>query len=73
MMSMLAPTEATTMSGCGCGSTVGGEAVFGCLECGTTCCRTCAIHLESATYCRACAGSLLETGSVQAADPFELH
>ena len=70
--------------GCGCGHDVASDlALFGCFECGTTCCRACTIHLESATYCRACAGSLLETpaevraglGSAiaHAADAFELH
>ncbi|HEV8585767.1 MAG TPA: hypothetical protein VGT02_12420 [Methylomirabilota bacterium] len=57
---------------CGCGHEEPG-ALLGCLDCGTTCCRACAIHLESATYCRACAGALLDTAIVQAATPFELH
>jgi hypothetical protein len=50
-----------------------GTPLFGCLDCGTTCCQACAIHLESAIYCHACAGSLLEATQVQAAAPFELH
>ena len=58
---------------CGCGHAAPSEALFGCFDCGTTCCRACTIHLESATYCRACAGSLLGTGTVHAAAPFELH
>ena len=59
---------------CGCGHGVPNElALFGCFDCGTTCCRACTIHLESATYCRACAGSLLDTAAVHAAEPFELH
>jgi hypothetical protein len=66
--------EATMDGRCGCGHEVSGaNALFGCFECGTTCCRGCTIHLESATYCRACAGSLLETAAVHAADTFELH
>ena len=60
--------------GCGCGHDVASDlALFGCFECGTTCCRACTIHLESATYCRACAGLLLEAPAVHAADAFELH
>ncbi len=59
---------------CGCGHDVASEqALFGCFDCGTTCCRGCTIHLEAATYCRACAGSLLGTSMVQAAEPFQLH
>jgi len=68
------PTEATMDARCGCGDDITSElALFGCFDCGTTCCRACTIHLESATYCRACAGSLLDTAAVQAAAPFELH
>ena len=58
---------------CGCGHEGPGEALFGCFDCGTTCCRACTIHLESATYCRSCAGTLLGTGAIHAATPFELH
>jgi hypothetical protein len=59
---------------CRCGQTVP-EAfhLFGCLQCGTTCCSACAIHLESATYCADCAGSLLDVTTVRAATPFNLH
>ena len=68
------PTEATMDARCGCGDDIPSElALFGCFDCGTTCCRACTIHLESATYCRACAGALLDTAAVQAAAPFELH
>jgi hypothetical protein len=71
---MRTPTEATMNGQCGCGHEApGANALFGCFECGTTCCRACTIHLESATYCRACAGSLLDTAAVHSADPFELH
>jgi hypothetical protein len=67
-------TEAIMETRCGCGHEAPSEfQLFGCFECGTTCCRACAIHLESATYCSACAGSLLDTAAVRAADPFELH
>ena len=69
-----APTEATMDGRCGCGHETPNElALFGCFDCGTTCCRACTIHLESATYCRACAGSLLDTAAVHSADPFELQ
>ena len=37
------------------------------------CCAGCAIHLESATYCERCAGSLLDVTKVRAADPFNLQ
>jgi hypothetical protein len=56
---------------CGCGETV--STLLACFECGTSTCATCAIHLESATYCRACAGSLLEAPKVRATTPFDLH
>jgi len=65
--------EAEMSARCGCGHEGPSEALFGCFDCGTTCCRACTIHLESATYCRPCAGTLLETGAVHAATPFELH
>jgi len=46
---------------------------FGCLECGAPCCPSCAISLESATYCTACAAELLGTRSVRASVPFDLR
>jgi len=30
----------------------------GCLECGTACCPSCAVEIESDTYCRWCAIAL---------------
>lgn len=33
---------------------------LGCIECGAACCPACAFPLESATYCRRCAESILE-------------
>ena len=46
---------------CGCGyDAPSAHELFGCFECGTTCCR-------------ACAGSLLDSTAVHAAAPFELH
>ena len=58
---------------CRCGEAVRGAFLLGCFECGATCCAACAIHLESATYCERCAGSLLDVTTVRAADPFHLH
>jgi hypothetical protein len=46
---------------------------FGCLECGAACCPACAIHLESAAYCGACARSLLDVTAVRAGGPLDLH
>jgi hypothetical protein len=45
---------------------------LGCLDCGAACCPACAIHLESAVYCRRCAGVLLEAGPVRAGGPYRL-
>ena len=56
---------------CGCGETV--PTLLACFECGTSTCATCAIDLESATYCRACAGALLDAPKVRATTPFDLH
>ncbi|HEX5817023.1 MAG TPA: hypothetical protein VF010_16960 [Methylomirabilota bacterium] len=47
--------------------------LMACFECGASCCARCAIHLESAAYCSACAGLLLEAPAVRAAAPFDLH
>lgn len=55
------------------GSERSGFHLFGCLECGVTCCPQCAVGLESATYCRACARRLLGVSAVQAGAGFELH
>jgi hypothetical protein len=45
---------------------------FGCLECGASRCQSCAIELESATYCPACADAVLESSAVPGR-PFDLH
>jgi hypothetical protein len=58
---------------CGCGNPVDfGFQSLGCLECGAGCCPACAISVESVTYCRGCADTLL---GVRAASPgvFDLH
>jgi len=62
------------MATCGCANEID-QAVYdlGCIECGAACCAACAVPLESATYCRSCARSLLGAGTVQAAGSFELH
>jgi hypothetical protein len=58
---------------CGCGRQVHyAFHSFGCLECGAPCCPACAVALESATYCRRCAGSLLGTLAL-APGSFDLH
>jgi hypothetical protein len=44
---------------------------LGCVECGQPCCPTCAISLESATYCRDCAGAVLDAIR-RARAPFEI-
>jgi hypothetical protein len=62
------------MASCDCTKTV--ERAFydlGCIDCGTACCSACAVPLESVTYCRSCARSLLGAGMVQAAGSFDLQ
>jgi hypothetical protein len=44
-----------------------------CIDCGAPCCPLCAVPLESVTYCRSCARSLLGSPTVHAAGPFDLH
>ncbi|MGH7279334.1 MAG: hypothetical protein ACREJG_11690 [Candidatus Rokuibacteriota bacterium] len=62
------------MSGdCGCGTDGGAGQRFGCIECGTTCCTACAVHLESVMYCGSCAGSLLDSTVVRPGGSFDLH
>jgi hypothetical protein len=59
---------------CGCGTEIRNAFhSFGCLECGAPCCPSCAISLESTTYCPACAGALLESTTVRPGRPFDLH
>jgi len=59
---------------CRCGSEVRNTFhSFACLECGDACCPACAISLESATYCLACAAALLESATVRPGPPFDLH
>lgn len=60
-------------SRCGCGTEVNHASQYlGCIECGAACCPACAVPLESVTYCRGCAGSLLGV-AVRTNGDFELH
>lgn len=44
------------MPHCECGTLHQGPAAHtGCQECGTIVCRTCAMEIQSTTYCRWCA------------------
>ncbi len=42
---------------CACGMSIESGS-HGCQECGTACCRSCAIEVAANTYCRWCAMSL---------------
>jgi hypothetical protein len=55
---------------CACG---GPSHRLGCLQCGAAVCPHCAIPMESATYCRSCASTLLDAPDVQSIEPFELR
>jgi hypothetical protein len=55
---------------CACGTV---SQRLGCLQCGAAVCPQCAIEMESATYCRGCASTLLGAAEVQPAEPFELQ
>ena len=62
------------MTSCGCSNDADRAPYdLGCIECGTACCPSCAVHLESATYCRSCASSLLGARTVVAAGAFDLQ
>jgi hypothetical protein len=59
---------------CGCGREV--QYAFhhlACIDCGAACCPSCSVGLESVTYCRGCAGSLLGSPPVSAGGPFDLQ
>jgi len=61
-------------SRCGCGREI--RYAFhelACIDCGADCCPGCSVGLESVTYCRRCAGSLLETPRVRSEEPFDLR
>jgi hypothetical protein len=55
-----------------CCSAAGRTPTLGCQDCGASCCAACVIHLESVTYCTACARTLLGTNAVRAPEPFGL-
>jgi uncharacterized protein (UPF0212 family) len=46
---------------------------LGCIDCGAACCPACAVHVESVSYCQACAGTLLGTPVVRTSNLFDLH
>jgi hypothetical protein len=61
-------------SHCGCGRELRNAFhSLGCQECGAALCPSCAISLESATYCASCAADLLGTRTVRAARTFDLQ
>ncbi|MEK7446321.1 MAG: hypothetical protein AABZ70_15835 [candidate division NC10 bacterium] len=47
------------MAHCECGTLQGSSARTDCQECGTSCCRTFAVEVDSTTYCRWCAIRLM--------------
>jgi hypothetical protein len=68
------PRQQKEMAMCNCDSEL--RSAFHsleCLDCGSPLCPSCAISLESTTYCGACAAQLLETPHVRAVGSFELH
>lgn len=68
------PKEAIMEPRCGCGREV--QYTFhhlACIDCGASCCPGCSVGLESDTYCRRCAGSLLEASRVSPRDTFDLQ
>jgi hypothetical protein len=46
--------------------------VLGCIDCGAACCPSCAVPLESVSYCRTCARSLLGA-AVRSVGSFDLQ
>jgi hypothetical protein len=59
---------------CGCGREVHYNFHhLACIDCGAACCPSCSVGLEGVTYCRRCAGSLLESSRVSTDEPFELQ
>ena len=62
------------MSTCQCGSQAQySSASLTCLDCGGATCPRCAVAIESASYCRSCAGELLGTPVATTDGPFELR
>lgn len=62
------------MATCGCTNDPG-QAFYdlGCIDCGAAVCPSCAVALESVSYCRSCARSLLGAGTVHAAGAYDLQ
>ena len=61
------------MGQCSCGSqTKYASEGLGCVDCGGSVCPRCAVPLESVSYCRDCAGELLEGATIEPVDPFEI-
>jgi len=59
---------------CSCGTERSKAApTLGCIECGSPCCPSCAVTLESVSYCRGCARSLLGATTILAVGTYELH
>jgi hypothetical protein len=59
---------------CGCGREI--QYAFhhlACIDCGAACCPGCSVGLESVTYCRRCAGSLLGASRVSTSGSFDLQ
>lgn len=62
------------MTNCGCGTDITFPFhQLACIDCGAGCCLTCAVQLESATYCEQCARSLLEAVPVRPPGWFVLY
>ena len=64
--------QEAVMASCNCSSDNATYALA-CIDCGATCCPACAVPLESVTYCRSCARSLLGAATVLPAGSFDLH
>ena len=61
------------MGQCHCGSEMHHASErLGCVECGGAVCPRCAVPLESDSYCRDCAGELLDSAKVEPIAPFEI-
>jgi hypothetical protein len=68
------PEEAAMGPRCGCGREIQHDFHrLACIDCGASCCPSCSVGLESVTYCRRCAGSLLGASRVSSEEPFDLH
>ena len=59
---------------CACGNQVSyAFQTFACLDCGGACCPACAVALESVSYCRRCATSLLGAAPAAGDGGFDLY